>query len=181
LPGGFGPTIERWIARAEVLLHPVYRLYLGTVYDPQIFLEQRLLSLVQALEAYPRRTTAATDLPEDEHEKRLEAILGAVPEGHREWLEGKLRYSNESNLRKRINDIFEEHPQTSDSVVGISNKDKKSFVNVIDTRNYRTHFDENLEGRAARGEDLHRINHKLSHLMEMCLIAEIGFEEDDIK
>lgn len=180
LPGDFGPAVEKWLARAEVL-DPVYQLYLGTVYNPQMFLEQRFLNLVQALEAYHRRTTTTLDLPEDEHQKRMEAILGAVPEEHRKWLEGKLRYSNELNLRKRLKHIFDEHPQTVDSVVG-SSKDKKSFVNkVIDTRNYRTHFDESLEDRAARGEKLHRINDKLRGLMEMCLMAEIGFEDDEIK
>ena len=51
LPEGFGPAIERWLERSEVL-GPVYRLYLGTVYNPQAFLEQRFLSLVQALEVY---------------------------------------------------------------------------------------------------------------------------------
>ena len=163
-------------------MDPVYRLYLGTVYNPQMFLAQRFLNLVQALEAYHRRTTTTLDLPEDEHEKRMEAILGAVPEEYREWLEGKLQYSNELNLRKRIKHIFAEHPQTVDSVVGSSSKAKKIFVNkVIDTRNYRTHFDESLKDRAARGEELHRINDKLGHLMEMCLMAEIGFEDDEIK
>jgi hypothetical protein len=136
---------------------------------------------VQALEAYHRRTTPAVDLTEDEHEKRMESILRAVPERHRTWLEEKLRYSNELNLRKRIKHILDGHPQTVDSVVG-SGKDRTNFVKkVIDTRNYRTHFDESLEGRAARGKELHRINEKLKELIEMCLLAEIGFEDDEIK
>lgn len=180
LPEGFGPAVEKWLARAEVL-DPVYRLYLGTLYNPQMFLEQQFLSLVQALEAYHSRTTDVLDLPDDEHEKRMEAILGAVPENHRGWLEGKLRYSNEPSLRKRIKHIFEEYPQTVDFVVG-SSKDKNTFVNkVVDTRNYRTHFDESLESRAARGGELHEINDKLRHLMEMCFMAEIGFEDDEIR
>ena len=181
LPGGFGPAVEKWLARAEIL-DPVYQRYLGTVYNPRMFLEQRFLNLAQALEAYHRRTTTTLDLPEDEHRKRMESILGAVPEEHREWLEGKLRYSNEPSLRKRIKHIFDGHPQTVDSVVGTSGQDKRSFVNkVIDTRNYRTHLDKSLEDRAARGEELHRINDKLRKLLEMCLMAEIGFEDDEIK
>jgi hypothetical protein len=146
-----------------------------------MFLEQRFLNLVQALEAYHRRTTITLDLPEVEHEKRMEAILGAVPEEHRKWLEGKLEYSNELNLRKRIKHTLDGHPQTVDFVVG-SGKDRKNFVKkVIDTGSYRTHFDESLKDRAARGEELHWINDKLTHLLEMCLMAEIGFEDDEIK
>jgi hypothetical protein len=180
LPGGFGPAVEKWLARAEVL-DPVNQLYLGTVYNPQMFLEQRFLNLVHALEAHHRRTTSTLNLPEDEHENRMESILGAVPEEHKKWLEGELKYSNELKLRKRIKHIFDGHPRTLDSVVG-SGKDKKRFVNkVIDTRNYLTHFDESLKDRAARGAELHRLNDKLTHLLEMCLMAEIGFEDDEIK
>src|SRR5215208_1873127 len=36
LPGGFGPAVEKWLARAEVL-DPLYQLYLGTVYNPPMF------------------------------------------------------------------------------------------------------------------------------------------------
>lgn len=129
LPEGFGPAVEKWLARAEIL-DPVYRLYLGILYNPQMFLEQRFLILVQALEAYHRRTMDVLDLPDDEHEKRMEAILGAVPEKHEEWLEGKLRHSNEPSLRKRIKHIFDKYPQTVDSVVG-SSKDKNTFVNKV--------------------------------------------------
>jgi ApeA N-terminal domain 1 len=132
--------------------------------------------------AIPSFKLVAMAGPEDEHRKRMESILGAVPEEHREWLGGKLRYSNEPSLRKRIKHIFDGHPQTVDSVVGASGQDKRSFVNkVIDTRNYRTHLDKSLEDRAARGEELHRINDKLRKLLEMCLMAEIGFEDDEIK
>jgi hypothetical protein len=181
LPGGFGPAVEKWLARAEIL-DPVYQLYLGTVYNPPMFLEQRFLNLVRALEAYHRRTTTTLDLPEDEHEKRMESILRTVPEEHSAWLEGEPEYSNESKLRKRIKHIFDRHPQAVNSVVENSSKDKKSFVNKsIDTRNNRAHFDESLKDRAPRGEELHRINNELTHLLEMCLMAEIGFEDDEIK
>jgi hypothetical protein len=54
LPEGFGPAVARWLERAEIL-DPVYRLYLGTVYNPESFLEQQFLNLVQALEVYHRR------------------------------------------------------------------------------------------------------------------------------
>jgi hypothetical protein len=37
------------------------------------------------------------------------------------------------------------------------------------------------QDRAARDEELHRINEKLRQLMEMCLMAEIGFEEEEIE
>jgi hypothetical protein len=180
LPQGFETAAAKWLKRAEVL-DPVYRLYLTTLYDPDMFLEQRFLNLAHALEVYHRRAMSTPDLPEEEHEKRKEAILEAVSDQHRDWLEGKLKYSNEPNLRKRIKEIFKEYPESVKATVGSSGKERDSFINkVVRTRNYRTHFDESLAEQAARGEDLHRINEKLKLLMEVCLLSEIGFEDEDI-
>jgi len=181
LPGGFGPAVARWLDRAEVL-DPVYRLYFGTVYNPQMFLEQRFLNLVQALEAYHRRTMGTADLPEEVHEKRKEEILEAVPNKHKDWLEGKLEYSNEPSLGRRLKEIIRRYPEATYPVAGDNSKDRERFVyKVTATRNYRTHFDETLEGQAAQGEELYRISQKLKQLLEVCLMAEIGFGGDEIK
>jgi hypothetical protein len=181
LPGGLDCALRAWFERAEVL-EPVYQLYLGTVYNPNAFLEQRFLNLVQALEAYHRRAMPTTDLPEVEHERRKEDILRAVPDHYREWLEGKLRYSNEPGLGKRLKDIIRRYPETAYPIAGSNSKEREKFVRkIVDTRNYRTHFDESLEGRAARGEELYRISEKLKLLTEMSLIGEIGFGDVEIK
>jgi ApeA N-terminal domain 1 len=58
LPEGFGPTAAGWLEGAENL-DPVYRLFLGTVYNLQAYIEQQFLSLVTALEVYHRRTMSA--------------------------------------------------------------------------------------------------------------------------
>jgi len=181
LPEGFGPTVERWLGRAEVL-DLVNQLYLGTIYNPQSYLEQRFLNRVQALEVYHRRAMSTSDLPEEKHEKRKEEILESVAEQHRDWLEGWLRYSNEPNLRKRLTEIFNEYPESVDLVVGNGKKERKSFINrVVATRNYFTHFDQSLEPQAARGEELYQITEKLKLLIEICLLREIGSEEERIR
>lgn len=81
------------------------------------------------------------DLPEEKHEKRKQEILEAVPDEHKDWLEGKLKYSNEPNLRRRLREIFDKYPESVDFVVGDSKKDSKGFINgVVNTRNYRTYL-----------------------------------------
>lgn len=180
LPGGLDRALGTWFERAEVL-DPVYQLYLGTVYNPNAFLEQRFLNLVQALEAYHRRAMPTTDLPEEEHERRKEEILSAVPD-HYQWLEGKLWYSNEPGLGKRLKDIIRKYPESAFPITGSNSDERGKFVRkVVDTRNYRTHFDESLEGRTARGEELYRISEKVKRLMEMSLMGEIGFGDDEIR
>jgi hypothetical protein len=140
------------------------------------------LNFVQALEAYHRRAMPTTDLPEEEHERRKEEILRAVPTHYREWLEGKLQYSNEPGLGKRLKDIIRRYPESAYPIAGSNSDERGKFVRkVVDTRNYRTHFDDSLEVRAARGEELYQISKKLKLLMEVSLMGEIGFGDDEIR
>lgn len=180
LPEGFGPAVARWLEGAEKL-DPVYRLFLGTVYNPRAFIEQQFLSLVTALEVYHRRTMSAPDPPE-KHETCKREILEAVPEVHRGWLERMLAFSHEPTLEQRLHEIFRKHLKTAQAIVGKSKKPRAAFIRrVVDARNYRAHFGEKLEGKATRGADLHPINQKLTKLLEACLMAEIGFEDDKIR
>lgn len=181
LPEGFGPTVKRWLERAEVL-DPVYRLYLGTVYNPQSYIEQRFLNLVQSLEVYHRRVMASPELQPEEHENRVEEILAAVADHQRVWLTGKLEYSNEPSLSRRLKEITRRYPESTSSVVGANRKARESFIyKVVTTRNYLTHFDKSKEADATLGGDLHWITQKLKLLIEICLLGEVGFEDGRIR
>ena len=71
LPGGSETAVARWLERAGNL-DPVYKLFLGTVYNPRSYLEQRFLNLVQALEVYYRR---ALYVPDPLHRQRERGAL----------------------------------------------------------------------------------------------------------
>jgi hypothetical protein len=180
LPEGFGLAVAKWLEGAEKL-DPVYRLFLGTVYNPRAFIEQQFLSLVTALEVYHRRTMSAPDPPE-KHEKRKREILEAVPEAHSGWLERVLAFSHEPTLEQRLHKIFRKHLKSVQAIVGKSKETRAEFIrDVVNARNYRAHFGEKLEGKAIRGADLYPINQKLTKLLEACLMAELGFEDEKIR
>jgi hypothetical protein len=163
-------------------LDPVYRLFLGTVYNPRSYLEQRFLNLVQALEVYHRRVLYAPDLPKKEHEKRVEEILDAVPKEHRGWLERKLQVVSEPSLNQRLHEIFKKHLSIVESVIDRKKKARAEFIEkVVATRNYRTHFDDSKKDKAARGEELYQIVRKLNLVLEACLMEEIGFSPEKTK
>ncbi len=181
LPGGFETAVATWLERAGEL-DPVYRLFLGTVYNPKSYLEQQFLSLVQALEVYHRRALYVPDLPKEEHEMRVEEILDSAPERHEGWLRQKLQVVSEPSLSERLHKILKIHRGISDHVVGKKGEARDEFVNkVVWTRNYRTHFDEDKKDRAARGEELYRISQKLRLLLEACLMQEVGFDPNETK
>lgn len=181
LPGGFETAVARWLERAEKL-DPVYRLFLGTVYNPRSYLEQRFLNLVQALEVYHRRALFVPDLPKEEHEKRVEDLLDAVPDEHKGWLERKLQVVSEPSLNQRLHEIFKRHLGIVESVVGKKKQARAAFIEkVVATRNYRAHFDDSKKDKAARGEELYLIMQKLNLLLEACLMEEIGFGPEETK
>ena len=181
LPGGFETAVARWLERAGSL-DPVYRLFLGTVYNPRSYLEQRFLRLVQALEVYHRRALYEPDLPEEDHKKRVEKILDSVPAEHKNWLRRKLRVVSEPSFDERLHGVLKRHRGIANSVVGTKGEARAEFVQkVVVTRNYQTHFDENKKDRAARGEDLHHIARQLKLLLEACLMEEIGFGPEETR
>jgi chemotaxis regulatin CheY-phosphate phosphatase CheZ len=143
-----------------------------------MYIEQQLLSLVGAIEAYHRRTMDNFELPKEQHNKRLEEILRSVPEEYKGWLNEKLAYSNEKSLRKRLREIVKEFDPILKELI----PDLDSFVDkVVKTRNYLTHNDEKLKDQAVAGKELLELVENLKIIAEICLLKELGFTLDKIK
>ncbi len=168
--------LTSWFSKRDAL-EPVFDLYFGAVYNRRSFIEQRFLSLMQALETYHRRTTTTTDLPPEEHSDRINSILADTPQEFRRWLTAKLTYSNELALRQRLRDVLAGCP----AVVGKLTSNKRAFVSrAVDSRNFLTHFDPQLKARATTGIDLQPMVVTLQALVELCLLRELGFDCDEI-
>lgn len=173
----FESFLKNWFKKIE-LLEPIYNLYFGTLYNPRMYLENRFLSLVQAIESYHRRVIKNYELPEDRHKKRIAEILNVVPNNHKKWLKWQLKYSNESALRQRLSDILKQNSKVIDEFID----DKKLFIDKItDTRNYLTHYDLSLKEKSVAGEELYRLIERLKIIIEICLLKELGFDFENIK
>ena len=172
----FESIIKKWFEKAELL--PIYVLYFGNMYAPSTYLNLQFLSLVQAVEAYHRRVKGTTDLSPEKHQERYDAILEAVPEEYREWVKQRLQHSNEVNLRRRLNLLVEEHSDILVKHIG-----KRKFVSdVVNTRNYFTHYDEELKNKAiTESKGLYVLCEKLKTLIEVCFLAELELSQEQIK
>jgi Apea-like HEPN/ApeA N-terminal domain 1 len=169
--------LQNWFTKAEWLA-PVSAIYFGTLYNPSNYIDFNFLALIQAVEAYHRRSHDETNLPPPEHEARMKAILEAVPAVHRQWLSDKLKYSNELSLRRRLKQLFTQFSFVLDKLV----PDSKATINAIyDNRNYLTHYDEKLVDRTERGSRLLYLVEVLKLLLQACLLRELGFPEEKIK
>jgi hypothetical protein len=141
----------------------------------------RFLAYAQAIETYDFRRREATDLPPEEHEHRLEAVLAPAPDEYRGWLEQQLKNSNTLSLRRRVRDVLAECPTVRDKVIGATSNERKVFINrFIDSRNYYTHYNPELEGRAATGAALYLLVIQLQAIIEMCLLRELHFDCEEI-
>lgn len=169
--------IQNWLEKAD-LLKPVYDLYFGVMYNSYEYLDMQFLNLVHAVETYHRRVICNQVMPEEQHQEKVARILAKVGEEDRSWLEEKLMYSNEPTLRQRLREILKLSPQLVMKAIG----NFKSFIKkVVDTRNYLTHYDQSLEGQAARGEELYHLTQRLKMVLQTCLLRELGFPPEKIE
>jgi hypothetical protein len=178
----FETFIRNWFRRAEVMA-PVFDLYFSNMYAPKLYLETRFLNAAQAIESYHRRkeTTSKYEWSPEDHEARIASILSSAPSEHREWLEAKLKHSNEVFLRRRLKDIVSLYEEIANIYIG-NNREQKDFIDsVVATRNYLIHLDKDGESRSARGKDLLIVIEKLEILIKACLLNEIGMDFLQIK
>jgi len=179
----FGAYLARWIARADIL-SPVYDLYFGTLYNAETYIELQFLSLAQAVESYHRRVYAGRYLGADAFEPVRQALsqtllqqrLGVTPEV-REAFIGKMKYLDELSLRKRLKDLL----LTLGTLHAPFISNTSLFVaKVVDTRNYLTHYTEELRENSASGVALIDLTQQLRFLLEICLLHEMGFTDERI-
>lgn len=164
-----------WLTHYEAL-SPAFNLYFAVRAGRHAFLESRFLSIAHGLETLHDRTSSETVEPPEEFAERVSAILTACPQPHREWLEEQLTYANKLSLRKRMQRLlkpFISHFGNAEA--------RKGFVdNVVDTRNYLTHYDPALAVRAAQRGDLLPLLSKLEALFQLHLLLLVGIDQPRI-
>lgn len=169
-------VLDNYFAKRE-LLAPVFELFFGALFNPRTYPDFQFLSLAQALETYHRRAgPEALYMPEDEYlEERYPEILSSLPNSlpkpFREKLKPTLKYANEWSLRKRLKDLVGAVP-----VTGIAGDDPAFVERVVDTRNYLTHYTEELEQKAWRGHELMGAVEELRRLLAFLLLRELGLD-----
>lgn len=174
----FEDAILRWFENYEKI-QPAFGLYLSSRIGAHKFLNGIFLSLVQSLETLHRRTSSETAMAANEFDKLRTTVINAAPEERRKFMNDKLQHANEISLRKRLKQLicpFEDLFGTS--------SERSSFVgNVVDVRNYLTHYDEAGEKKAKRiiDHDLYAICLKMDALLQLQFMKFTGMGVDRIK
>ena len=172
-------ALESWFAKRE-LLSPVYDLFFGVLFGPDVGPEYQFLSLAQALETYHRRTRPESRYLEEaeygrRYEEIVEALPGDLPRPLKSKLKDVLKYGNEWSLRKRVTDLLDGLPS------GVVEDEGGDFVEaVVNTRNYLTHYTEELRERALQGTVLSEALDELRRVVAFLLFQELGLDEQKV-
>jgi hypothetical protein len=171
-----------WCSRAEALFDS-RALYFAGGYGGG-FIEGKLLSLTQAVEAFHRgfregryvdQTLFDTDV--------LAPLVSAIPEGIpgplRQSLVARLKYGNEFSQRRRLCDLFRQYAAALETIVA----NPVTYVDpIVDHRNQFTHFDPGTRTSTTHvpPERVLLYNYLLRMLLEACFLESMGFSTEEI-
>jgi len=168
-------VFNNWVNAYEYL-SPAMDLYFSTKAGAQKYLDGKFLALAQGLETYHRRTSSETLMDPESFTALVEEVIKGCPDDHAEWLTGRLMHGNEINLAKRLKRIVEPFKQH----LGKSDERNRILRKIVATRNYLTHYNEDLEEEAAKERDLWVLCQKMEAIFNLHFLKVIGFTDEEI-
>ena len=168
-------VLNNWL-RAYEIMAPALSLYFSTKNGAQKYLDGKFLALAQGLETYHRRTSDEKLMDSSEFEALVAQIAENCPEKNIDWLKGRLMHGNEINLGKRLKGIIDPFKDK----LGNSKERSKLLRKIVDTRNYLTHYNENLKAKSADGDELWNLCQKMEVIFQLHFLKVIGFSKNEI-
>ncbi len=167
---------RKWFDAYEEI-RPAMNLYFSTANGGHKYIESRFLALIQGLETYHRKTSTETLKPEEEYSDMVNEILAGCPPDKLEWLGGRLKYGNEINLRTRIKKMIEPFK----CYLGTRRQRNSVVQKIVDTRNYLTHYNDNLIGASVEGKGLIQLCDFVEGIFQLHFLQVVGFSDKDFK
>lgn len=180
---GFNPkAVQLWFDQFEIF-SPALRLFFTITGERQMFTNIRLLLAIQALEVFHRRTSGELVMPAETFAAFAEAMVAAIPEEveprMREKLTSLYRFANEPSLNQRLRSIVAALSEAFGEAPG--GFDGKFIRKLVDTRNYYTHFSEELSDRTLDGAGMYWASRRVILLLTLLFLQRLGIAADDIK
>lgn len=149
--------------------------------DRTINLPTSFLKMVQALESYSRKTRKETLIPPEEHLKKIEKILSVHDDANeKRWLSDVLSTPilNEPSCTSRISALMAE----TSEVLSVSKKKLRSLgYKIVVTRNYYTHFNDDLKDKILSDHDIYYVITLLKYVLRIHLFFELNINAEYIK
>jgi hypothetical protein len=168
-------ALRRWFALDDEF-SPILNLYFSAMLHPSPFVEQQFLTLTQTLEAYHRRQIGGQYLEDEAFQSLRGSLTSTVREANvlpdaQDAFANKIRYMNELSFRTRLRELCELLGNSTTALY----PDRQLFIQrVVDTRNYLTHYDEDLAERTADVFGMACLADTMNAMMQACLLTELG-------
>lgn len=169
----------RWFEEYGKLLMPI-QLANSVLASDKLWLHVEFLSLMQALEGFHRALFLGNYIDDGEYELVKKALGDAIPAGlgsdHKDALRSRIRYGNQLSLRKRLDELAKGLPEgIGRTILGNDGKAPRSW---IDTRNYYTHWDEELRANVLDSQGIYNANVRLRHFLRVLYLNLMGIPSD---
>ncbi|MYC29354.1 MAG: hypothetical protein F4X65_04585 [Chloroflexi bacterium] len=169
--------LPRWLERYDEY-EPTFNLYFAVAANPHMHLEGGFLFLVHGIESLHRRSSSEMRMPAEEFNSLRDSILQSTPDTRKNWVRDRLKYANELSLRSRIRKMV-----TPFSDLFGTESARETFISqVVNTRNYLTHYDQGIKEQAVTEDgELLRLHFKLEALVQLHLLRLLGIDYDQIR
>ena len=172
----FEDMINRWLTMYEDC-QPILDSYFYTIHSSsRSSIEREFLVLAQAIESFHRRRYDRSIIPKDEYCQIVSRILDVIPTERKSIFEGRLRFGNEPSFGNRLKEMFSPFAH----LYKLKGSGKQYIRQVVDTRNFLTHYDKSLESKAASGLDLVFLRESLEAMLQLHFLRTIGVGETAI-
>jgi hypothetical protein len=177
LGDGFAEMIRQWFPLQSALAGAGRALF-GALNAERIHLENRLLTVMSAAEGYHRALHEEKPLEDATHERLVKEMLGLLPdETHRKVYRDPLRYANSQRQRGRLRELMEQ----AETVVPDLGPLVATTVNqLVNARNYFTHFDEEGQPAVPDFRELFRLTNRLILVLQINLLLDLGLDAERI-
>ncbi len=169
----FSDLVKNWFQRHEEI-EPVFNLLLYSFKDLLSFSSDKFMDTIRAIETFHRRTQNNIRLPKQQFDDLMQRILSApLSSEEKAWLTSVLQF-NEPSLRYRLKKIMDTYG-TEYVEKRIPKKEQSQFIdNVLNSRNYYTHYSIDLEQKALRHKELYECTQLLFGLLVSSIYQYLG-------
>jgi hypothetical protein len=177
----FPNIVDHWFREVDSVLIPS-QLALGVISTKNLWLHIEFSSLIQALEGFHRGRFSGNYMDESKYDSVKSSITAAIPpsvaQDHRDALRSRIRYGNQVSLSKRLNELRDCLGIPLASLIIAS--DGKVPRSWIDTRNYLSHWDEELRRNAIDGQEMYNANVRMEHLLRALYLLMAGVDSQTL-
>lgn len=176
-----GDVMRRWFDIYETVEVPS-KLAMSIFSSRNLWMHVKFLSFMQALEGFHRSQFEGNYMNNQEYEVVKQQLIKAIPDNvkdsHKASLVSRIKYGNQVSLHKRLSELGS--LLSREIMALILGNDRNIPRSWVDTRNYYTHWDDELRSNILEGQQMYDANVRLSAFLRVLYINSVGIPQEAI-